>query len=317
MNDGFMSKQFKGFEVCTRSTLEMSSASSTSKNEKSQYLFFAKAKEAFVIKILSELLYNANIKWAPFRIDIDGIHLSQADASHQQLFIFSLKREHLHQYRAVQPLSFLVSCSNLYRMLKSIKKKDSITLFIKADDESKLGICVETSDENNQTNTKINITYNQPMLFTEPSGYPSATIVNNKEFQKMKNLHNMAKDMQVTCPYPGLIKFYCDAQDICEREVVLGQEIDEEYLDEGDHEEFKATFTTPYITGLTKCANQSGQVHLFVHKDLPLKIKMRAGSLGDLTVYIKSQQRIALEEKAKAELREVAKATASLEETEE
>jgi proliferating cell nuclear antigen PCNA len=279
------------------------SATPTSEATQANYLFRARTKEAFVIKILSELLSNASIKFAPIRIDADGIHLCQADANNHQLINFTLHRENFFGFKTTKPLNFLVNSSHFYKMLKSIKKKDTITLFIKDDDSCKLGICVETSDENNKTNTHIRITYNQPQVFDEPTGYNNPTIISNKEFQKMKNLHNISKQMQVTCPYSGLIKFFCDGQEVYEREVVLGNEYqnDDVCKDDEPQEEYKQTFNTTHITGLTKCANQSGNVQIFVHRDLPLKIKMKAGNLGHLTVFIKSKERMLLEQKLEAE----------------
>ena len=280
----------------------MSVITNPAESSQVSYLFRAKTKEAFVIKILSELLSNASIKFAPIRIDNEGIHLCQSDANNHKLINFTLHKENFFGFKTSKPLNFLVNSSHFYKMLKSIKKKDTITLFIKDDDSSKLGICVETSDENNKTNTHIRITYNQPQVFTEPFGYNSPTIISNKEFQKMKNLHNIAKQMQVTCPYSGLIKFFCDGQEVYEREVILGNECqDDDVCKEDVVEEYKQTFHTSHITGLTKCANQSGNVQIFVHKDLPLKIKMKAGNLGDLTVYIKSKERMILEQKLEAE----------------
>jgi len=108
--------------------------------------------------------------------------------------------------------------------------------------------------------------------------------------------------MTVTCPYPGLIKFYCDGGgEMYEREVRLGLEAQEDDLIDEEMEEYRQTFNTTHTTGLTKCANQSGNVQIFVHKDLPLKIKMKAGTLGDLIVYIKSKERISLEQKIEVE----------------
>ncbi len=269
--------------------------------ENVQYKFRAKTKEAFVIKILSELLSNARIKYAPFRIDHEGIHLSQADENTRQLINFTLYRENFFGYKCSKPINFNVNSNHFHKMLKAIKKKDTITLFIREDDECKLGICVETADENNKTNTFIRISPNQPEVFKEPLGYPNPTITSNKEFQKMKNLHNISTTMTVTCPRPGLIKFFCDGGEIYEREVVLGNESQDDDMKDDDFEEYRQTFFTSHITSLTKCANQSGNVQIFVAPNLPLKIKMKAGNLGDLTVYIKSKERIALELKNEAD----------------
>jgi len=271
------------------------------------YIFRARTKEAFVIKVLSELLANANLQFAPFRIDGDGIHLNAADRNNHQLINFSLFRENFYGYKCTRPLNFMVNSSHFHKLLKVIKKKDTITLFIKDDDNCKLGICVETSDENNKTNTNIRITYIQQNSVKIPDSYPNPTICTNKEFQKMKNLHNIASEMTVSSPYPGLIKFYCDGKDVYDREVVLGNEAEEEDIQLQDDDEknpafpFCETFRTSYITGLTKCANQSGNVQLFVRNKMPLKIKMKAGNLGELTVYIKSLERIKLEQKIAAE----------------
>ena len=53
---------------------------------------------------------------------------------------------------------------------------------------------------------------------------------------------------------------------------------------------YKQHFNTLHITGLVRCANQSNTIHIFVHEDLGMKVKMKAGDLGDVTVYIKSKE---------------------------
>jgi proliferating cell nuclear antigen PCNA len=264
------------------------------------YIFKAKTKEAFVIKILSELLSHT-IKFAPFRIDHEGIHLSQADMNYSQLINFTLHKENFQSYKYTHQLNFMVNSSHLYRMLKAIKKKDYITLFIREDDNTRLGICVETTDENNKTNTFIRITYNQPEVYRDPMGYENPTITTAKEFQKMKNLHNISKNMIITSPHPGFIKFFCDGGEVFSREVAIGSDERDEDEQSEEIEEYRQVFTTSHITQLTKCAGQSGNVQIFVQHDLPLKIKMKAGNLGDLTVFIKSREQIELEHKMEAE----------------
>ena len=112
-----------------------------SQTESGNYIFRAKTKEAFVIKVLSELL-SSTIKFAPFRFDDQGIHLSQVDTNNTQLISFSLFRENFLNYKCSKQLNFIVNSTHLHKMLKAIKKKDSITLYIKDDDPNRLGICV-------------------------------------------------------------------------------------------------------------------------------------------------------------------------------
>lgn len=272
-----------------------------------KYLFKAKTKDSFVIKVLSELLSNSNIKWAPFCIDSEGIRLKQIDSNNHQLISFKLHRENFTLgYKCVRPLNFIISSNTLCKLLKSIRKREIITLFITENEDDKLGICVETSDENNKTIDSVRITYHQPVDYKEPDGYPSPTIVTNKEFQKMKNLHNISKVMTVTSPQSGLVLFFCDGQEVYDRKVQLGIADQDEDTKDPNYEPYHQTFNTTYITGLTKCANQSPKVAIYIEKRLPLKIKMHAGSLGELCVYIKSKERIAIEQKVQAEAQSVA-----------
>ena len=262
------------------------SAANNTNNTNPDYIFKVKTKEAYVIKILGELLSNT-IKFAPIRVTERGISLTQSDAKMEQLIDIMLYKENFNHFKCAEPLSFIVNSTYLYKMLKSIKKKDSVSLYITREEPLKLCICVEKQDENNKTTTTIGITQNRPEIFTLPEGYENPVIMSTKEFQNMKNLHPIGRIVRVTSK-PGYIKFFSDGGDLFSRDIVIGDE------NESDSEPYIQHFNTNHLTGLTKCANasQSGNIQIFVQQALPLKIKMRAGNLGDLTILIKSREMI-------------------------
>lgn len=255
------------------------------------YIFKVKTNEAYVIKILGELLSNT-IKYAPIKVTERGISLTQVTQTEnkmEQLIDIMLYKENFNQYqfKSAEPLSFIINSSYLYKMLKAIKKKDKVTLYITRDDPLKLGIAVEKQDENNITTTTIGITQNRPEVFTLPDGYENPVIMTTKEFQNMKNLHPIGKIVRVTAK-PGYLKFFCDGGELFSRNIIVGDE------DESQEEPSIQHFNTHHLTGLTKCAgaSQNGHIQIFVQPTLPLKIMMKAGNLGDLTVYIKSREMI-------------------------
>ena len=175
-------------------------------------------------------------------------------------------------------------------MLKNIRKKDGITLFItepeKPSDPLKLGICVE-NDENNKVVTYIRITPTQLTTIDKPEEYENPIIMTSKEFQKMKTLHNLSQIMTVSYK-PQYINFFCDAGELYSRSVSIGNNSSEE--DIKNEKQYKQEYYTSYVTSLTKCAGQSGVVQIFVHENNGMKIKMKAGGLGDVIVYIKSKE---------------------------
>jgi proliferating cell nuclear antigen PCNA len=264
------------------------------KEQPVEYIFRAKTKEAFVIKILGELLANT-IRFSPIKINEKGITLTQADANTEILVDIMLQKENFSSFKCTKPLSFMVNSGHFHKMLRNIKKKDTITMYITEDDPSKLGICIEKTDENNKTTTTIRISNNRPEQFNLPDGYDNPIIMSVKEFQQIKALHNISRTVTVSSR-PGYIRFFCDGGELWTRDVVHNDNTDEDT--ENKDQLIIQNFHTHYLTGLTKCAGagQSSNVQVFVNSNLPLKIKMRAGNLGDLTIFIKSKEMIEWED---------------------
>jgi hypothetical protein len=265
-------------------------------NEKVEYLFLARTKQtdAFVIKIIGELLSNI-VKSAPFTVNEKGIFLTQRDLKNEQLIEIFLNGDDFHSFYCKQPISFLVNSMMFYKMLKSIRKKDTITIFVSKDEPLKLGITVEQENEKNKITTYIKISYNNPEEIQLGSicNYGSPLIINSKEFQKMKNLHSISKKIRLNTS-AGQLRFYCNGGEICERYLTMDTE--KEIVNDQLPNDYEQTYNTESITQLTKCAGQSGNtIKMFIQKDLPLKIKMRAGNLGDLIIYIKSDEILELE----------------------
>jgi len=270
-----------------------------SNTEPVKYLFRAKTKEsdAFVIKILGELLSNV-VTWSPFNVSEKGISLNQRDESNQQWVEIFLNKSDFHVFKCDKPINFLVHSNTFYKMLKTIKKKDTITLFITEADPLRLGITVEQQTEKNKVTTYIKISYHQPEEINlgadNISEYGNPLIISSKEFQKLKILHPISETIKLKSN-EGRLTFSCDAGELVERELVINTEDDEE--SEMLPNNYEQTYNTESITQLTKCAGQSGNtVHIFIQRDLPLKIKMRAGNLGELVIYIKSKEMIEMEQ---------------------
>jgi hypothetical protein len=265
------------------------STDALTKNDK--YIFKATTDEAFVIKIIGELLNNT-IRWAPILIDNRGIFLIQEDNLCHQMIDLALYKDNFNYFKLTKPsISFIINSVHLYKMLKSIKKKDKIELYITESDPLKLCICVDQSNV-----TFIKISYSQPKDPENLQGYEDPIIMNNKQFQKMKNLHNISKTIAISSK-PGYIRFFCDGSEFFSRELMIGTPDNED--NRNLPISFNQNFTTNYITGLVKCAGQSSNVKIYSHEELPLKILMKIGSLGELTVYIKSIEMIEMEKRIK------------------
>ena len=256
-------------------------------------IFKAKSQEAYVLKILAELLAN-NIKTGCFVIDVDGISLRMMDHHRRILIDLNLKAENYVVYRFNSKKMFLgLNLNHLHKMLKSIKKKDSIELFIDDEIPTELGIKVIPKENNRTTTSYIKIQSIQNLDIDIPIGYGKPITISSSEYQKIvKDMGNIGSVMKIKSKNFS-IEFSCDAGGILKRTVKFGEEEDEDELLDG--EEFSQEFNSEQLCRITKLAGLSNNIQIYPGK--PLLFKSTIGNIGNISIYIKSKDQIELEGK--------------------
>ena len=261
-------------------------------------LIHLRTREGYIFKILSELLSNT-LKNVGFGFDSTGITLRGQDFSQSTMVYAHLHREHFLQYTCTAPMTIGLNTVHLYRVLKSIKKKDMITLSVLASDPSVLWIRMEPADQTccaGHIRTKIKI-IKIPSLdsgFQFPTGYtPDPLMVPAKDFQKTtKNLTSIGKEISVALDVPRRCSLFCNGSDLYGREIRMG---DWSGVSDSFVPEYRATYPTIYITQLIKVCNLSTNVLIYDGHDaegapLPLKLAFHLGALGVLHVYYRSTE---------------------------
>lgn len=255
-------------------------------------IFKAKTQDAYCIKLLGELLQN-NIRTACFELDQNGIKLTMMDTHRHMLIDLSLDSENFSIYKFKKEKTYIgVNLIHLHKMLKNIKKKDSITLFIDDENPNELGIQVFPKENTRVTTSYIKIQSIQNVKIPVPTGYDKPVIVHSTEFQKTtKDLNNIGTVIKIVSK--GFhIKFLCDAGNIYSREVVFGElpDDDEDLLSTDD--EYKDEFDTEKLIRITKISGLSNTMQIFPKEGLPLLFRSSIGSLGKISIYIKSKSQI-------------------------
>ena len=251
------------------------------------YIFKAKTSEAYHIKILIELLSN-NIKIAHFEIDKDGIKLVMMDAHRKILVDLILHAENFSFFQLSVEKKYLgINLNHLHKMLKTIKKKDKLELFIKKDNPTKLGICVIPKENNRLTTSFITIQSVQELAIDVPVNTAKSIIVSSSEFQKtIKDLNNIGNTININSNNFH-IKFSCETGGILERTVEFGDV-------GGEDNEAESTFNQDYpaeqLSRLTKIGGLDS--HIKIYPGVPILFKSNIGILGELSLYIKSKQQI-------------------------
>ena len=262
----------------------------SSASKASQFVFKARTTAGFGLKILSEYLSNL-LKFPPFAVNERGIFVRGMDQHGEVLVDVEMLRENFTVFKCPKPIHFSVNANHFYRLLKTIKKKDTVSLFIQEQRPMQLGICVEQGEERgDRITTYIQISWVSPSEIELPEGYEQPIVEISKRFQRLKMLHSIGPELKATVIGGRTIMFFVNGKNLYSREVTLGEDPDDEGADEGGS--YTLTYTTSHITQLTKCAGQSGNIQIFHHEELPLFIKMKIVTLATVAVYIKSHELI-------------------------
>lgn len=265
------------------------------------YALKIKTKDGYIFKVLVELIQKY-LKDACFVIDKKGVSLTGVDTKTKngtKLICVDLPRTNFTKYKCEEePFYAGLNMVHFYRILKSIKKKDTLVMYVKKDDPLKLFIqkLQAGEDEDKAMVHSINITQVRPHRRDPPNNYGDPIIATSKEFQKLKSLNRISKTMTVTCK-KGRIEFFCDKEEVYSGCVPFG-DIDSEdeggpkEVDDDDEEEYKQNFDAENIIHLVKLGGTSNNIQIYPSTDLPLRFKMNAGPLGNVDVYIKSRETI-------------------------
>jgi proliferating cell nuclear antigen PCNA len=258
-------------------------------------IFKCKSMEAYQIKILAELLTN-NLKHGCFDLTDDGITLRMFDQPRRTLVDMNLQAENfsLYKFKSDDKFCLGLNLNHFHKMLKSIKKKDSLQLFINSETPNELGIKTIPKENTRITTSGIKIQNIQNVEADVPLGYGKPVIVPSPDFQKMCKELSSIGSTNIRVKARGFhIDFIADADGILKRKVRLGEsdDSDEENEVEKVSSFYDATFTTDQFTRINKIAGLSSTMQIFSgSNDLPLLFRSSVGSLGKISVYIKSKE---------------------------
>tara|TARA_Y100000389_G_scaffold38387_2_gene32741 strand:- start:2545 stop:3255 length:711 start_codon:yes stop_codon:yes gene_type:complete len=198
----------------------------------------------------------------------------------------------LYKFKFTEKFCLGLNLNHFHKMLKSIKKKDSLQLFI--DSEACTELCIRTIPKENTriTTSGIKIQQIQNIDIDIPSGYGKPVIVPSSEFQKMcKDLSSIGSVNITVCARDFHIEFIADADGILKRKVTFGENEDSDDEDTKNVDEYNATFTTDQFSRITKLAGLSNTMQIFpANSKLPLLFRSNVGSLGKISIYVKSKE---------------------------
>jgi DNA polymerase III sliding clamp (beta) subunit (PCNA family) len=248
-------------------------------------LFKAKTNEGFNFKILGEILHNT-LKTISMTITQDGIFSKMIDAHKKLLIDIELVSTNFSQYTLnTDKLLFGINISHLYKIIASLKKKDSLILQIDQETPNELQIIVIPRERDHVEVSRISIQNIQSLEIEVPVHKGHPVHVSSSKFQKMcKDMLNIGKEIHVY-GNENYAMFECETPGIFKKNIHFGEEPPEE---EAPGNICHYHFDAEQFVRISKISSLCSLLHVYLDSTLPLLIKSQVGSLGTIRIFIKS-----------------------------
>lgn len=255
-------------------------------------IFKAKTTNAYHVKLLAELLAN-NLKMAHFVIDKMGIRLCKMDHHRRILVDFTLRAENFSLYKFKREKMHIgINLNHFHKILKTIKKKDSLQLFIDDDAITNLGIKVIPKENNRVTTSYITIQESQEIDIELPPVNSRHVLITSSEFQKMiKEMSIIGNTINISSK--GFSIAFSSNNDGVMRRVVEFGEVDcsdDDSSGEEENHDYVQNFNTEQLLRITKITGLSPVLKIFPSN--PLLFRSNIDSMGEISIYIKSKEQL-------------------------
>lgn len=249
-----------------------------------EYLFYCKTREGYVFKVLFELLKNC-VKSASIRIAKEGLTITSIDTKRQLLLVINMNKHNFNIYRSPTVMNISVNLTSFYNMLKTIKKKDGICLYIEADTPNKFHIIKDDMDQNERCANNIQIMKTQDVEYDDVDEYKEPIIINAKKLQNtLKDISTTKGRVTDIISNGYYIRFYCDNGSIMTADKTHGD------IDVVAENGYRESFDSAILVKLQKILGLTQNAKIFVEDSIPLKLEMNIGSLGTISIFIKSRE---------------------------
>ncbi len=240
-----------------------------------------------VIDALKDILTDVNLE-----IDETGLKIVAMDNTNIVLIHLKLDADKFEEFYCQKKTFIGVCMLKLHILIKTIGTNDLLTLYVKKDDPSTLGIRIVNNEKNVETNYKLS-TLDIDVLNVEIPPVNVHTIITmpSSYLQKIiRDMHNLSEYIEIRNIEEQLI-LSCKGN-FCSQETILGTEKSQNITiskTNEDKEIIQGIYSLKYLSIFTKCTNLSSNVEIYLKNSYPIILRYTIASLGEIKLCLSQQ----------------------------
>ncbi len=214
-------------------------------------LFYCNATKGYTIKVMVDVLSGA-LPRTIIHLGKKGIMIRQMDTNKHIMFDIKLPREKFREYKCRKEMYVSLNLKHLQKMVRNVKKKDSMVIFVDKKKPGKLGLSIRPEGSTAQKSSRIETVYisiqnedaleemELPEVYRSESGetkpvYGYPMVIGATDFQKIKKMSTVGKEIVVKMQRNNYISFYSDSS-VYSSELEFGSAIDDPEESESEEE---------------------------------------------------------------------------------
>lgn len=259
-------------------------------NEMKSYSFYLRTAKTPPIRYLMELLRDL-LSEGSLRCSPEGIKLMEIDSHRVVLIHTKLDATKFEDFYCPKPIILGLNIEDTFKIIKNMDNTDTLKLFVKKDDNNRLGIETFSKDENTWDTTYINLMDLRDDEVTMPDmTFDNQINMPSNRFQRIcRSIYNFSDKIELQCVKSQLTFKGCNTnvkQEIKIKPTPNGLKF---VQNEKPDEIIQGIFNLKYLMLFSKCSNLDSIIQIHIKNDLPLVLKCNVANLGEIKLCLAPQ----------------------------
>jgi len=237
-----------------------------------------------LVEAIKDILTDANIEF-----DSTGLKIMAMDGTHTILVHLRLQADRFDEFHCPQKHVLGVNMINFFKLVKTMSNNESIVLFMRKSDTTKLGIQIMNGEKQMVTNYALNLIELDVRPIEIPAvKFPSIITMPSTDFQKIiRDMHTLGEVVEIQSASQELV-FRCKG-DYAEQETIfsIGQNgLTQTKTGSGSgsslSEIVQGNFMLKHLVLFTKCTSLCSDISLYLKNDYPIIVEYNVAGLGEI-----------------------------------
>jgi proliferating cell nuclear antigen len=230
-----------------------------------------------LVEAIKDILTEANLE-----VDSTGLKIMAMDGTHTILVHLRLQADRFDEFHCPKKQIIGINMINFFKLVKTMSNNESIVLYMRKDDTTKLGIEIMNGEKQMVTKLNLNLIEVDVRNIAIPAvQFPSIITMPSTDFQKIiRDMHTLGEVVEIQSASKELV-FRCKG-DYADQETIFS--IGQNGLTQSKSvtEIVQGNFFLKHLVLYTKCTSLCSDISLYLKNDYPIIVEYNVAGLGEI-----------------------------------